>query len=265
MIIFLFFLASSIANAQTGDLQFINSVSFTDGSAFGSANVRENYYSFMEYGYSKKISFGGFLNGVRTDSMYNNGTVRYSIVGPELFYRYKFFAKGRNGMVLHNAIKFPGFYDENKNLGLMPRQWDYEVRLLLLHNFKERLVNSIVHSTTPYFIRSEIAYRQRFNNPFNEVRFVFLGGFNFTNKFGVLIQDNISWNIMNDGYANNPLNNTYDNFNITKDANNLLTTSLIYHCNKHMALQFGYIRRIHGNNPFYDNGGIVIGVWNALK
>jgi hypothetical protein len=131
---------------------------------------------------------------------------------------------------------------------------DYEVRLLLLHNFKEGLVASVVHHSAPYFVRSEIAYRQRFNNTFNEVRFVFLGGFNFTNKFGVLIQDNISWNVKN-----------ISDFEIEKDANNMLTVSGLYRYNNKIAFQIGIIKIIHGNAPIYDNNGVVIGIWNALK
>jgi len=253
------------ANAQVGDFQFINTMTVSEGSAFGSENTKQNLYSFIEYGYSKKTSFGGILNASRTDSVYNGGTTQYAIIGPELFHRYKFFAKGKNGIVLHNSVKLPGNYDENRNLGLMPKQWDYEVRLMFLHNFHERLVSSIVHNSTPYFVRTELAYRQRFNNPFNEVRFAFWGNFDIGEKYAILIQDNTTWNIANDGYTSNSLNNTYQNFDITKDANNLVTTSIIYHYNKHMAFQVGYVKRISGNNPFYDRQGVVVGIWNALR
>ncbi len=261
-LLFLFITIPSIAFCQTRDVQFINQFSSLTGQAFKSDYSRQNYYSFVEYVISKKTSVGGLLNASKINSDYKNGTTQYALFGPEVFHRYKFFAKGKHGGIVHNAIKMPNFYNENKHLGLMPKQYDYELRFIGLYNFKERLVSSIVHDSTPYFIRYELAYRKRFHTPFDEVRFAFWGGFDIGHNLEVLIQDNITWNIQTKG--SNALNNTYRNFDITKDANNIATLSLFYHLSKHTALQFGYAQRIHGNNPFYDNRGIIFSIWNSV-
>ena len=255
------FLLTSTVSAR--EFQLINQVSNFDGSAFNSDYTKQNYYSFAEYGISKKTSVGGYFNAAKINSDYQNGTTQYALFGPEIFHRHKFFAKEKHGFVLQNSIKLPNSYSENKYLGLMPKQWDYEIRILGLYNFKERLVSSVVHDSTPYFIRYELAYRKRFNNPFDEVRFAFWGGFDIGHNFEVLIQDNITWNIQSQ--VTNALNNTYSNLDISKDANNVATFSLLYHLNNYTALQVGYVQRLHGNNPFYDHRGITIGIWNSIK
>jgi len=56
-IFFLFFLVSSIVNAQVGNFQFVNSVTNLNGNAFGNQNGKTNYSLLAEYGYSKKSSF----------------------------------------------------------------------------------------------------------------------------------------------------------------------------------------------------------------
>ncbi len=250
------------STVYAGELQMIHQLSNMNGTAFGSNYTKQNYYSYLELGLSKKSSIGGSVNSASIDSAYNGVTKQYAIFGPEVFHRYKFFAHGKHGFVLQNGVKFPNAYDENKHLGLMPKQWDYEIRVLGLYNFKERLVSSIVHDSTPYFARYELAYRKRFNNPFDEVRFAFVGGFDVGYNLKILVQDNINWNINSTGTS--VLNSTYSNFDITKDANNIVTISLFYHINNKVALQAGYAQRLSGNNPFYDKHGITIGVWSVL-
>lgn len=115
-----------------------------------------------------------------------------------------------------------------------------------------------MHDSAPYFIRTEFAYRKRFNNPFDEVRFALWAGIDIGHNLEILVQDNVTWNIQKDGV--NHLNNTSSKFKIDKDANNILTLSLLYHYNKHTAFQLEYINRIHGNNPFYDNSGLTLGI-----
>jgi hypothetical protein len=253
----------SISFAQVGDFYFINQASNLNGEAFNSKYTKQNYYSFIEYGISKKTSVGGLFNLARINSEYKSGTTQYALFGPEVFHRYKFFASGKHGFILQNSLKFPNVYKENNNLGLIPKQYDYEIRILGLYNFKERLVASIVHNSTPYFVLYELAYRRHFNIPFDEIRFGFSGAFDIGYNLEILLQDNINWNIQTQG--TNPLNNTYSNFDISKDATNIARFSLLYHLNKRTALQAGYVIRLGGNNPFYDNKGIVMGVWHALR
>lgn len=258
----LIFAGATNSFAATNNLQMFNTLSFAEGGkAFGGHNNKEILNSFIEYPLSNKMSVGSILQASRIDSRHNDGTVAYALNTIELFHRYKLLSYDKVGVTMHNSYKFPGIYNQNKYLGLMPKQADYEFRLLFAYNMKDRLVNTVVHGDTPYFTRLEIAYRKRFSNPFDEVRFAFWGGFNISSKYAILVQDNISWNIESKATANN---NTYSSFRASRDANDVATLSLVYRFNKEMAAQAGYFRRIHGNNPFYDYQGVTIGLWNSF-
>lgn len=252
------------AFSQSGSMQTITQFGNFNGTAFGNDYTRQNLYSFGEYGISKTVSMGWNTNLARIDSTYKSGTIQYAVFGPEFYYRHKVLSKNQYGLVIHNAVKLPSFYDTNKHLGLMPKQWDYELRLIALDNFKERLIGTVIHNSTPYFLRGEIAYRKRFSNPFDEARFTFWGGFDIHHNLSILVQNNATWNIQSNS-GTNPLNNTYSHFSITRDAINITTISAIYRISNGMALQFGCVRKIHGNNLFYDSKGIIIGLWNTTE
>jgi hypothetical protein len=247
--------------AATNNLQMFNTLSFTEGEAFKNNNHKQILNTFIEYPLSNKMSVGSTLQGSHIDSRHNDGTEAYALNSVELFHRYKIFSREKLGITMHNAYKFPGVYNQDKYLGLMPQQADYEFRLLFAYNMKDRLVNTVVRGDTPYFARFETAYRRRFGNPFDEARFTFWGGYNLNSKFALLIQDNIIWNIQS---KTNSTSNSYSSFRTSKDANNIATFSLIYRFDKDMALQFGYLRRLHGNAPFYDDHGVTIGLWNSF-
>ncbi len=105
LLLLLIFVSSNVL-AKVGDFQFINQASNLNGEAFGFDYTKQNYYSLVEYGISKKTSIGGFLNVAKIDSNYNN-TAQYALFGPEVFYRYKFYTGTKHGFTIHNSIKFP--------------------------------------------------------------------------------------------------------------------------------------------------------------
>lgn len=249
------------AFAATNNLQMFNTISFAEGEAFKSDNHKQILNSFIEYPLTNKMSVGTIAQTSRIDSAHNNGTNAYALNTAEIFYRYKLLSYKKLGVTMHNSYKFPSVYNENKHLGLMPKQADYELRFLFAFNMKDRLVNTVVHGDTPYFARFETAYRRRFSNPFDEMRFTFWGGYNLNSKFALLVQDNITWNIQS---KTNATSNSYSSFKTSKDANNMATFSLIYRINSDVSLQAGYLRRLHGNAPFYDNQGVTIGLWNSF-
>ncbi len=246
-----------------GNLQTINSLALTDGNAFGNPNQKEAFNNFTEYPLSKKASVGGTMQLTHINSDYHNNTQRYALNSTEIFHRYKILSFDKLGVTMQNTYKFSGVFNDNKNLALQPAQDDYELRFLFAHNMPDRLVNTVVHGGTPYFARAEIAYRQRFSNPFNEIRFAFWGGVNLSSKFMLLAQDNIAWNVQSKATSAST-NSPYTNIQPSKSANNIATLSLIYRCDKDMAIQFGYIDRIAGNAPFYDGRGVIIGLWNSF-
>jgi len=245
-------------------LQQMALFSLNEGTAFGKKYNKKNLFSFNEHIIDKKNSLGLVFNLAKIDSEYHNLS-RFALFSPELFYRHKFWSYKKFGLILHNAIKFPNIYNEEKHLGLMPKndQFDYEIRLIQLYNFNDRLVGNVVHGLSDYFFRSEIAYRNRINNPFNEIRFASWLGYKLSPKIHLLAQDNIFWNI--DNYNHNHLNNSFKNFQIDKQANNIASLSLLYNLNDENSMQLGYSRRVMGNNPFYDNSSVIIGIWHSFK
>jgi len=146
----------------------------------------------------------------------------------------------------------------------MPKQDDYELRFLFAYNMPDRLVNTVIKNNTLYFARAEIAYRRKFSNPFDQMRFAFLGGIKINQNFSLLLQDNIDWNVKSKSseYYNSYSN--FSNFEPSTNALNIATASLLYRTSKDTALQFSYSYRLSGNNPFYDSRGITIGLWNSF-
>ncbi len=261
ILIFVFYCPFGFAKLSfASDIQTITTLSRMDGNAFGHSFSKLSLNSFLEYGYSKKTSFGSTFQLLDINSEYQNRNKGYALTNPELFTRYKLYAGKKTSIIMQNSFKFGGLYNENNNLALMPRQYDYEFRILVPYNFKNRLVNQIVHRASSHFIRVELAYRQRFENPFNEVRFALLASHVINDKLSILFQDNINWQIQSKPLAKS---NTYDNFKITNVANDILSLSALYSYNPRTALQLGFAKRIAGNAPFYDARGIFVGLWHA--
>jgi len=253
---------------KKNNIQAINSLSFTNGEAFESKNHKRSLNSFIEYPLSGKSSVGGALQASQINSNYQGNKPRQSdamaLNSAEVFHRYKFFTYDKFGFTLQNSFKFPGIYQENKHLGLMPQQQDYELRLLTAYNMQDRLVNNILYGTNLYWARFEIAYRRRFSNPFDEFRTRLLLGLNLSEKFEILFQNDIAWNVnAKETSAHNNYSNI-SNFRGKQDANNVGNFLLVYRINNETALETGYTRRFHGNNPFYDYQGFLIGLLSSF-
>lgn len=269
-LIFILFIAqnSLAADDKKNNLQMMNSLSFTNGEAFGSKNQKEAFNSLVEYPLSNKMSVGATLQASQINSNYQGNSPQQSdaiaLNSVEAFHRYKFLTYDKFGFTLQNSFKFLGIYQENKHLGLMPQQQDYELRLLTAYNMQDRLVNNILYGTNPYWARFEIAYRKRFSNPFDEFRARLWVGINLTQKFEFLFQDDMIWNVTAKASTTNNSYSNLANFSAKKDANNMGTFSLIYRLNDKVALQTGYVRRLRGNNPFYDYQGVTIGLWTSF-
>lgn len=258
------FLSLCFAQNSFANFQTITSLSDLEGRAFGSQTEKQSLNNFGEYPISKLMSVGEATQISRVTSTYNGGTSFYALNSIELFHRYKFFSSKYLGITVHNSYKFGGLYNENKNLGLMPKQDDYELRFLFAHNMPDRLVNTVVQNETPYFVRAEVAYRRRFSNPFDEYRFTLWTGVKINEKFSFLLQDNITWNVNAKETALNNSRQNFANYNISKTTNNIATFSFLYHCDKETAIQFGYVRRLTGNNPFYDYDGPTVALWKSF-
>ncbi len=264
--IFFSILSGCAADSLAGNLQTITSLSDLEGTAFKNKTRKEVLNSFSEYPISKKASIGAITQASHISSNRSGSESLYALNSLEFFNRYKLLSYDKIGVTMHNSYKPSIFsiYNENKYLALMPRQDDYELRFLIAYNMKDRLVNTVVHNDQPYFSRLEFAYRKKFSNPFDQMRFALLAGVKINKNFSFLLQDNIDWNVRSKATATDNSYSNLGDFRSSKDANNMATFSLMYHFKNDMALQFGYVRRLHGNNPFYDNQGVVVGLWNSF-
>lgn len=241
------------------NIQSLTTLSSTKGHAFGESTHRQIINHLSEIPISNLASLGALTQLSRVDSTYQNNTEAYSFNGVEFFHRYRFASTKFINFIVHNSYRFHGIYNENKYLSLMPKQNDYELRLLLAHNMTDRLINNLIKSNNRYFARLELAYRHKFNNPFDEIRERFYLGFNINPKFSLLFQHDLIWAVT---AKESPTKNSFkhlQNFDFSKNFNHIISPSLIYKNSNDSAWQFGYFKRISGNDGQYDSQGFNIG------
>ncbi len=240
-----------------------SSLANLDGKAAGSDYNKTALTNVIEYSLPYKMSLGTNFQLSYIDSQYHGGTNQYAWNFIEFWHRYRFYQDENFRISLQNLYKFPGSYEVNKNLGLGARQQDYEVRILTDYHMTEGLVNSLVHRSTPYLARFEVAYRRRFQNTYDEARFSTTLAYNINNEFTLMFQDSAAWNIYAKRNATTS-SNTLSNFKIDNDAINVATFSTLYHLNDKAALQFGYVRKWHGINTTRDESGVVFALFGAF-
>lgn len=257
----------AINNSFAGNVQSVDMVSIVEGKGPVAKYNRGTFFHGTEYPLSSVQSIGGTLQASYTNFKQDphlNSTSEYSLNAVEIFHRYKFFTYKKLSITVGNLYKFPGIYNENPALGFGPKQSDYELRFFFGYNMQDRMTNQVIRGTNTFFIRPEIAYRRRFSNPFDEIRFFVTAGLKLHPKYLLLLQDNIIWNVASKASM---VNNSYSNptnFDFSKDAINIGTLSLVYRCSNEIAVQVGYVKRLHGNAIQYDSRGIVAGLWTSF-
>ena len=246
------------------NLQTNTTFSSTKGNAFGQETRRQIINNSSELPISNLSSIGEITQFSYAKSSYKNGSKAYSLNSLEFFHRYRFLTTKYANFTIHNSYKFHGIYNENKYLSLMPKQNDYELRMLIAHNMTDRLVNNILQSEKPYFARLEIAYRYRFNNPFDEIRQRFYLGIKFNQKFSFLLQQDLSWAVTARETLTHNSPRQMQNFQFSKSFHNIITPSLIYKIDRDNALQIAYFKRLGGNDLQYDSAGFNLGLLNSF-
>ena len=246
------------------NLQTNTTFSTTKGNAFGEATRRQIINNSSELPISNLSSIGEITQFSHVKSSLNNDSQRYSLNSFEFFHRYRFLATKYANFTIHNSYKFHGIYNENKYLSLMPKQNDYELRMLIAHNMTDRLVNNILQSEKPYFARLEIAYRYRFNNPFDEIRQRFYLGIRLNQKFSFLLQQDINWAMTARETTTRNSPRQMQNFQFSKSFNSVITPSLIYKIDRDNAIQIAYFKRLGGNDLQHDSSGFSLGIMNSF-
>ena len=265
----LFFVNFSNSFAQNNlekkyNLQTNTTFSTSKGNAFGESTRRQILNNSSELPISNLASIGEIAQFSHVKSSLNNDSQRYSLNSFEFFHRYRFLATKYANFTIHNSYKLQGIYNENKYLSLMPKQNDYELRFLIAHNMTDRLINNILHSEKPYFARLEIAYRYRFNNPFDEIRQRFYLGIRLNQKFSFLLQQDINWAMTARETTTRNSPRQMQNFQFSKSFNSVITPSLIYKIDRDNAIQIAYFKRLGGNDLQHDSSGFSLGIMNSF-
>jgi len=146
----------------------------------------------------------------------------------------------------------------------MPKQNDYELRLLIAHNMTDRIINNIIRSPKPYFTRLEVAYRKKFNNNFDELRERFILGLNLSNKYSLLIQQDLIYALTRNTSSTRNSLRQLQNFDFSKNFHHTILPSIIYKYNNDLAMQIGYYQRFSGNDKQFDKNGLSLGILNSF-
>ena len=123
-------------------------------------------------------------------------------------------AEGPWGIVSGQAlVKIPGPYDEDISLPLGNKQWDVEARLLY---------GKSLYPHIPGYVNFEIAYRVRFGDPSDELRYLAEFGMDFTKRFYGRVKLDGIYSMNNGEDFDNSGNPTItNNFNLGKFGDNL--------------------------------------------
>jgi hypothetical protein len=241
------------------NLQMINSIGYSEGKAFGYNNQKILINNLSELPISKNNSIGANTLLSSINSKYQNKNA-LAINSIDFFHRYKFYSSKNFGLTIQNSFKPFMLYNENKYLSLMPKQQDYELRLLIANNMSDRLVNHVLQNQKKYFLRLELAYRRKFSNPFDEIRNKLWFGIKLTDKFSLLNNYELIFNVRSKANIHDNSYKNFNNFQFSKHANSILNLGLVYHCKKDLAWQLSMFKRLSGNNPFFDQKGISLGL-----
>lgn len=256
---------SKLAKESKLDLQTINQFGLSEGKAFGYKNNKLNFNSFSELPLTSNNSAGLNISAFAINSKYRNLETQYALTGVEFFHRYRFYRSNLMSLTIHNSFKPVMLYNENRYLSQMPKQQDYEARLIIAHNMTDRLVNNVLQNKNNYFLRYEIAYRRKFSNPFDEFKNKLWLGLKINEKLAILGQYDLIFNVRSN--ANNHDNSfkNANNFQFSKHANSIANLGLIVKINNNLAFNFNVFQRLTGNNPFYDHRGFNLSIWQNFN
>lgn len=241
------------------NLQMINSIGYSQGKAFGFNNqkILINNLSELPINNNNSIGANALLSSINSKYQNNNS---FAINSIDFFHRYKFYSSKNFSLTIQNSFKPIMLYNENKYLSLMPKQQDYELRLLIANNMSDRLVNHVLKNQKKYFLRFELAYRRKFSNPFDEIRNKLWLGIKLTNKFSLLNNYEIIFNVRSKANNHDNSYKNFNNFQFSKHAHSILNLGFICHYQNDLAWQLSVFKRFSGNNPFFDQQGINLGL-----
>lgn len=261
-VIILFIQCKSVFAKKTKfNFQTINQFGLSKGMAFGYKNTKLNFNNFSELPLTYNNSAGLNISAFAINSKYRNLDSQFALTGIEFFHRYRFYRSNLVSLTIHNSFKPIMLFNENRYLSQMPKQQDYELRLIVVHNMTDRLINNVLQNKNNYFLRYEIAYRRKFSNPFDEFKNKLWMGFKINKKLAILGQYDLIFNVRsNANNHDNSFKNT-SNFQFSKHANSIANLGLIVKINNNLALNFNVFKRLSGNNPFYDQSGVNVGIW----
>jgi hypothetical protein len=132
-------------------------------------------------------------------------------------------------------VKIPGPYDGDISLPLGNKQWDIEARLLYGRSLYPHI---------PGYVNFELAYRWRFGDPSDELRYLAEFGMDFTKRFYGRIKLDGIYSMNNGAHFDNSGNPTItNNFDLGK-----LFITAGYKIAKRWGLEVEYTPELYGKN-----------------
>ena len=247
---------------KTGELSLYNStIYYSTDEYFDEAKQRRSQlrYSkyeqnlYAEYGWNRDLTIGvsASVDAVQGDAGQASPTIgsNYGLSEPSLFARYRLWENENSVLSVQPWLKLPSLYAKDS----LPRggtdQTDMELRLLGGHSFQ---LDGLYH-----FINIEAAYRKRFGDPGDQLRFDLTAGFRPHENWLIMPQLFTTWRV-SEPAAQRFIQNPINDYNLIKPQ-----LSAVYRYSVDTSFQLGVFKHLYGQNTG-AGGGLFASLWYRL-
>lgn len=227
---------------------YLRTVSFVGNGQNDGVNYRTQNLDFaLRHGIGNN-SFGLDFDISRFSYMQNTDTQRnFALSGVNFFHRRKLASWGIHGISAQYSIQTPNFRDQN--ISTNSNNWEYETRVLYMHNLKSGRTGGIIKRSVPYFFRAELAYRTTFRDFDADImRYRLLAALQILPKSYFFLEHKIDWHFQN---GRNILDHNIE-FSIMQSVTDKT------------SMQVGAYKRLNGSDQDYDSYGLIFGFWQEL-
>ena len=228
---------------------FLRAISaFSKGENNGVQNNSQNFGLALRHDIGKNGIGLGFELTRFNYSQPTNSQRNFAVGGVVFRHRYKFIEAGKNTLSAQYLLQTPNL--QPQNIGTNSNKWEYEGRVLFIHNINNGRTGTIIRRSSPYFFRGELAYRTKFHNAnSNLMRYRLLGAVNILPKGYFFFEHKVDWSL----------------HNIQNISQQTVEVSLMHSLSKKTSLQIGFYKRLGGSDQDYDSHGVLIGLWNEFN
>ncbi len=203
------------------------------------------YNPYLEYGWKDDVTLG-LSTSLQRLSQKGNGD-NSGLGDTEIFARKRLWQNERAVLSLQPLLKLPGLYDEDETLSLGQGQVDVEIRALGGMAFP-------LYGQWHYY-NLEVAYRQRYGAPADEIRVNQSLGLKVADKWQAVLQNDNYFAV--DGDANGTTLRLANSagYDMVK-----LQVSVVHEWDKKTSLQLGAFQHVAGENTGAGSG-LLASMW----